>query len=399
MSKTNKSNLTIKSLILAPFIFSFGLMIIIEDSSKTLVPIVMISALTLILTDNKIKQTVKLNLSSPIVWALFAYTAYATVSYYTIGFGSSNLRGLICLTVLLTFFPYNIFNDKIVTYLVYMGATVTFINNIYHNIYSDISRESGVMNPIPYSTICAVFFVFSVSKIITSKNKKDIISHSCILIMSATSIILTETRGVWLAIFILLLTTLSISMVKSNPRKINIFLFVGLIILISFTLRDEIKNRTIQTKNEIIAISNGNLNTSIGLRLQMWLAADDYLDGNYIFGTGTNFKKKTESLYLEGKINTGLYNLKPTHLHNQFIDTFVKHGIIGLIFLLTILIAPYSCFRQKNRLAKLLIVGITALYFISGLTDVPFNHYQALIIYFLLLFPVCHSKSDFLKEK
>ncbi|MFA0123782.1 O-antigen ligase, partial [Vibrio sp. 10N.261.48.A2] len=36
-----------------------------------------------------------------------------------------------------------------------------------------------------------------------------------------------------------------------------------------------------------------------------------------------------------------------------------------------------------------IVIGLVSLFFIAGLTDVPFNHSQPMMLYLLFLVPIC----------
>uniref|UniRef100_UPI003CC9172E O-antigen ligase family protein n=1 Tax=Vibrio splendidus TaxID=29497 RepID=UPI003CC9172E len=84
-----------------------------------------------------------------------------------------------------------------------------------------------------------------------------------------------------------------------------------------------------------------------------------------------------------------LYYYASSHYHNQFLDNMVKSGTIGLLFIIGLLIYPLIKIKSLNEENRYIVIGLTSLFFIAGLTDVPFNHPQPLLMYLLFLVPIC----------
>ncbi|WP_299130594.1 O-antigen ligase [uncultured Vibrio sp.] len=254
------------------------------------------------------------------------------------------------------------------------------------------------MNPIPYSTICAAIAVMCYSMILTTPRKIDKCLLSICLALASFTIMIGQSRGVWLALLISFLVV-SITYIIRNPiTKKGIFIFLSSIMLVSssgyFTFHQEINIKIEQTKLEIERIESGQKYTSIGLRLQMWEAVPKLIHDSVLLGNGDNHSSKLKNLRINGEISKSLYEFNPTHYHNQFLDKQVKSGLIGLFLLVLILTYPLFVINKQQNQDKPLIYGVISLYFIASLTDVPFNHPQTLMVFLLILYPHCTEQTS-----
>ncbi|MCG6359225.1 hypothetical protein K6U58_11610, partial [Vibrio fluvialis] len=101
-----------------------------------------------------------------------------------------------------------------------------------------------------------------------------------------------------------------------------------------------------------------------------------------------------ELLYKQRKITKALYDYHPPHYHNQFIDSVVKSGLIGLAFLLLLLILPLYLVRHTIKNTKNIVTAVVALYVVMGLTDAPFYNGQTFILYVLTMLVLLNSASQ-----
>ncbi|MGD6735402.1 O-antigen ligase family protein [Photobacterium leiognathi subsp. mandapamensis] len=167
--------------------------------------------------------------------------------------------------------------------------------------------------------------------------------------------------------------------------KRNILITIVILGLTSVALYPIVKERIIQTHQEITQIDDGNTNTSIGLRLNFWKAGFNLIEQSPFVGYGDDYYSQLNKLAKEKVIIQAAANYKPPHFHNQFIDIAVKCGLFGLAFLLVMLFIPITLVRNKSSLDAISIYSLISILALSGLTDVPLFHKQIFIIYFLCI--------------
>ncbi|EKO3395496.1 O-antigen ligase family protein [Vibrio fluvialis] len=371
-----------EAVLLLPFVFSFAFMIWFEGASKVLVMTTVISLLGFAIRFRKNCKTFLIeNLCKPFHILIWAFALFIFIQSFLHGVSSREIRALLCLSLIALYFPFCAIKPVYYRAIIALGCVTVFANSIYFNIVLGLSRESGVINPIPYAGITALLALLSIHFSLTSKNINTKILFGFFAILSVTSLILTESRGVWLA-FACALLVLVFNKFKLTLKRIILFL-----ILISSTVfmfsTNFVDQRIEQTRYEFEQIQQGNMNTSIGLRLQMWQAAIKLSEGNWLLGLGTEHFNKLELLYQQQKVSKALYDYHPPHYHNQFIDSVVKSGVIGLVFLLFLLFMPLYLVRHVNKNVKKIVGSVVMLYVIMGLTDAPFYNGQTFILYVL----------------
>ncbi|WP_172560321.1 O-antigen ligase family protein [Vibrio fluvialis] len=378
-----KKNLS-EVVLLLPFIFSFVLMIWFEGASKVLVITTVLSLLCAITVYRKnIKALMSENLRQPFHILLWVFALFIFFQSWLNGVSSREIRTILCLSLIALYFPFQKIRPSYYQTIVILGCCTIFLNSAYFNIFLGLNRESGVINAIPYAGIAALLALWALHFSFEAHTSKMRLLFGMLALLPLICLVLTESRGVWLA-FICASLVLSWGKFKLTFKKM---LVAGVVVSAAMMLLSGsfIEQRIEKTHYEIEQIQQGNMNTSIGLRLQMWQASLKLADDNWLFGLGTRHTDKLEQLYQQHQISKALYEFHPPHYHNQFIDSVVKSGLVGLIFLLLMLCIPFYLTRHADKKIKSMVCSVIILYVIMGLTDVPFYNGQTFILYVLTM--------------
>ena len=379
------------ALLLLPYFFAVTGMLVLDSGDKKMIPLFLISIIVSILVFKK--ETILNNIQNPFVWLMGISCIYTVFSYYYHGASSRELRSLIGVTLFLIASPYQMLTQKVIQWVVLIGSFVVCINSIYFNFYMGVSRDAGYINPIPYATACALLSVVAFSLLIEASKTKEKAMLSIAFLLSLPPIISSETRGVWLALTISLFIICLIKCVQKAPTKKQLISILFITTLSfsfgSYLFKERITERYERTVYEIQQIQSGNYKTSIGQRLQLWQLAPQLIEKRPILGYGSETPQLLKEKREKKEISNTTYRLASHHYHNQFINKMVKSGIIGLILTLGFLIYPLMTLKHLNSTDKYLAIGLVSLFFVAGLTDVPFNHPQPLMLYLLFLVPIC----------
>ncbi|EKO3418136.1 O-antigen ligase family protein [Vibrio fluvialis] len=387
----NKKNLS-EVFLLLPFAFSFALMIWFEGASKVLVITTVISLLSFGISFRKrLKSTLIDNLRQPFHILIWVFTLFIFVQSFLHGVSSREIRTLLCLSVIALYFPFRAIKPIYYQIIIVFGCITIFANSVYFCLIVGTSRWAGVINPIPYASIAGLLALLSIHAALSTKNTKTKLLFGGFSILPVISLALTESRGVWLA-FACALLVLFLNKFRFTFKKFILLLLLSSVA--SMLSGSFIKQRIEQTRYEFEQIQEGNMNTSIGLRLQMWQAAVKLAEGNWLLGLGNEHFEKLELLYKQRKISKTLYDYHPPHYHNQFIDSVVKSGLIGLAFLLLLLILPLYLVRHTIKNTKNIVTAVVALYVVMGLTDAPFYNGQTFVLYVLTMLVLLNSASQ-----
>ncbi len=370
-------------------IFSVGLFYFGWDKS-----VIFLFLISIILCIFKYKtHSIKENIKDPYIIILILSSLYGSILYKTIGYGSGEIRTLIACSLFFLVFPKEKISVSSLPTLIVIASIASFSFVIYSKYFLNVDRATWPFNPITYSMTLCLFAVCSLYYSLKTKSHMNIASY----ILFSISIFLTESRGPILSLLVtsLLLVTITI-LTRKNIRKVALIIIIFMLSITTLTHKPLI-NRIESTKIELTTIGNGNYNTSIGLRLQMWLSAPYIIADKPFFGVGDKFNNDLDDLSKKNSFFKTIANFSPNHFHNQYIDKTVRSGIIGLFLcLLTIYYPLYQCWKKGTLLSKKIRIIITSLAIsvtMCSLTEVPMNQsfflFPFLILnYFLLRSPL-----------
>lgn len=367
---------------LAPWLFIASSMLWIVRGDKYLA---IITAITFIYTlIKKPRLTIK-NKNNWIVIIFFTFLFFQSLQIiYSIGGRES--RSLIIATLFLISFPFERITKSKISIFLFIFSLSGFLFTVNYQYINPTNRFYWPVNAIPAATCIAIVACISFFLYLEKEFGKNRLVLLIALILSSTGVLMSESRGVILALGI---TFIIIGLVKlkghySSISKKGIIVTSSIIILISMLSYPLIKERIIETRSEIQSIASNNLNTSIGYRLQGYKVAIDIFIENPIFGIG-NPQPKIDELYKEKIINYGLHKVLSWNFHNNFLNTMANQGLVGLLFLLTLIFYPvYFSYMNKNQYSYA-ISSISTLYFLASLSDTPFTNGHSFVLYLIIV--------------
>ena len=204
----------------------------------------------------------------------------------------------------------------------------------------------------------------------------------------------SESRGGWIAIPVVLLTWLIIQNKERGLLRLLMTMVPPLLFgITSYFLINIIHQRVDEVYSDIVAAWHGNLDTSIGIRLQLWKTALYLFRENPIFGVGPNGYAPLMSTLTQSGLITEMaaYNGRG-EVHNFIFASMARLGIFGLLSALAIFFVPFVIFIKttKSDLAtqrKAAMMGICLVlgFFIFGLSVETFNLKMVAAFYSLTL--------------
>ncbi|WP_238942538.1 O-antigen ligase family protein [Marinobacter sediminum] len=265
----------------------------------------------------------------------------------------------------------------LITTILISGAAFTTIC-FFQYFAADMRRAHLHYNPIPFATGVATTLVAVLFLAFSTKHKTVRIVSLILTPLLIGSVAMTGTRGVALPILLILLAlTLLFLYQRGRSHRVATAVIVTVLFVATGTGAHLLQGRLDATMTELERIEAGHNTGSIGLRLEFWSAALALSKLEPITGLGDRHKEQFQELAKQGEVNKEAANYAPYHYHNQYLDTLVKHGILGLSALLTILLVPAFLafkFYRNNKFVFGSVLGTTFLYLVACLTDVPFNH-------------------------
>ena len=266
-------------------------------------------------------------------------------------------------------------------------ATITaFILIMSGGSYNDGSSRAGLyfINEIHFGDLTLILGLLSALSINWGSRDSiyTILFKIIGLFAGFVDSMLSGSRGGWIAIPFIIL----IWLIYRNRKPFFIKLIIAvigtaLISLFSYLFIQSIHARINDVYSDIASFSQGNIDTSIGIRLQLWKAALHLFVENPVFGVGAEgFSRAMDVLSQAGYITPTAAQLGKGEVHNQILAEAVRFGIFGLISILAVYFVPFYIFmrtaktgNRQQQAAAVMGMCLTFGFFTFGLTAEIFD--------------------------
>jgi O-antigen ligase len=166
--------------------------------------------------------------------------------------------------------------------------------------------------------------------------------------------VLSLSRGGWLSLVI----TSGVFMVVLRSRishkawvliGVSVVLVIGALCLLPSG--NAVDQRFAEVGQQIRAYRQGNSDTSIGARLDLWKVALTLgVQKPWTGWTDRGFQEQKNQMVKAGQVGPRLLEL--THAHNEYLDVFAKRGLIGLFALLLMYAVPIVMFWPPGTMIR-----------------------------------------------
>lgn len=220
--------------------------------------------------------------------------------------------------------------------------------------------DFGLKNAQYTSMLGGVIFIFSgLGFYLVNSNRWTIrlfFALSAILGLAIT--LVSQSRQVWLALaLVIALAPMLLVFVGLIEGKKKLILGYAVVFLALFSVSQSeyIQNRALKESSVISSVVQGNLDnipmTSVGIRLNSWLAAWDVFKDAPIVGLGENgigyVISSSEKLSALKASAPTFRNL--SHLHSSHIEALVAYGLAGFaLILFTYIYISKCCFDSRT---------------------------------------------------
>jgi len=213
------------------------------------------------------------------------------------------------------------------------------------------------------------------------------------VLMGVCAMILSGTRTSWLAGFVVLVIAMFFYLDRYSLFK-RILYALALIIAIAIVSSSlPIVQKRIDHMIEIVTpYVEGEEQpefNSLSSRVELWKLAWHEGQENKVFGFGPGNTKRVIKNYMQQNPHLLEALENKAHIHNQFLQTFVMSGLVGLFSLLALVIchlwifAKYLGKRHSLEVRCLALSGLLLVvaYMIKSIPGVPFYGKQYLMMY------------------
>lgn len=300
-------------------------------------------------------------------------------------------RTLLTVQIYLTVLPWRNISLRFITAIIAIGGIVVGLDSIYEVDVLNLKRAGFLaINPIPYSAFASIVLLSCLyAFFILPTNRYFSVLYTLGSLGSITAIILSGTRGAWVAMIVIFLMLLVLIARKLPLKSMMLTLLASSLILGigTYFSSDLLVKRYQVTYSEFNSIANNKMDSSIGKRIQAWQRGIVYIKAVPIIGLGTmGYKEKIAQDNKQGLITNNAVKITDAHFHNQYIDTLVRTGAIGLTILLAwILLPTWLLHSNKNYQLRNWSLVTAIIILIAGLTDVPFHHTHIVYLYSMLM--------------
>ncbi|MGF6779081.1 O-antigen ligase [Paraburkholderia sp. GAS334] len=216
--------------------------------------------------------------------------------------------------------------------------------------WSDLHRlGNSFTNPIPFGNTALLLGFLSVLSIRwdMSYRRIAIVVKAVALIAGCYASYLSGTRGGWLALPLLVwLTAANFGWTRRRMRLLAIF-SVLVVCAAGLLSTQVVRQRLTDTSSDFAKLEQGDADSSIGQRLQLWRASTELFEKNPIFGVGKgHLKRSLKSLADAGQASQVIVN---DRAHSEFFSTIAELGVVGVVCLLLVYFGPMLYFLRNCK--------------------------------------------------
>ncbi len=218
-----------------------------------------------------------------------------------------------------------------------------------------------------------------------------IILWCIVLVIALAGIAMGQARAIWIGTIVSLSVGLLIwggfVILHRGARQflkyLSMFLAATALIVTVFgmSLGDSLEER-VNDENDVIAqVLHGEFSqipyTSVGIRVNSWIAASEWIAERPLIGWGAKGKKLVmrETAWIPDKVSE-----KYTHLHNYFMEIWVAYGLLGVIAIGALMIwvgrATWLAWRAGVMPSDMAFFGM--IFFIFWMIINQFESYESM---------------------
>ena len=280
-----------------------------------------------------------------------------------------------------------------------MAGALVGIAALYIETAGGTARPGGILSTpmIPFGNMAFLMGTLSLFSIgwNTSREKKLIalkILSGCAGLYASY---LSQTRGNWIAVPLFIVIGLA-AQKKVRIRDQSIVLASVIALLSAFyAFSGMVQDRISSAQQDLSEYARGeNLDTSVGIRLQLWKAAWLLFRENPFFGVGLErFTGALQELALRNVITPVAATFY--HAHNEILFGMATLGVFGMAAILILYFVPAFYFAREIRHSDTEVRTVASMglalnlgFFVFGLTDVMIFYWPVSQTFYSMLLPV-----------
>lgn len=385
----------------------FALMLSVPHSAELAFAALSLTGVVIMLKDKFSKFAIAdFKIYTLLVWWFFLVIGFTIINTENVDMGiqklGTNIHYFFAPFAAVLFYKVNLKN--VIPNAIKLGVIIASIFAAYQHHVLDIDRIYGASHPVIFGGLLAIMIFVAISNF-----PKEAVAEKILSILSFAfgvyAVFLSGTRGAWLLIlllpFLLLLTWAKQQLI--TKKTLLIILVAAGVLFFSFSFNDKVVKRINMAINEFSVSVTKDSTSSVGTRLTMWRHGFEVFKQKPYLGHGLqnttnvvaerirNENNELQGLRLERVVN---HFKRFDHLHNEYINTAVAKGILGLTTLLILLLLPLTMFWKRvtagdSSKAHFATIGIITIvgYIIIGMTNIMSTQ-PLLNMFFLIILAV-----------
>ncbi|MEZ8720202.1 O-antigen ligase family protein [Vibrio pomeroyi] len=316
------------------------------------------------------------------LWIMLLLSIFAVISYELHGFSSQELRATLIGLVFFLFYRNDVVKLSDIQSLCITSVISSTVLVVYHILFLSGDRDSLPSNALIIASIQGFSLIVLLALGCVSYEGKRPKVMAILAFMSFLSMFLVGSRGPLLAVIFIGLVVLFKMMIQHRQYR-ALFGISAMIVFSVFLMSkyEMVSERIDYSMHEYHEISQGNMDTSIGLRLQMYQAGLDFFVDSPLLGIGGDKEVQLDKLSFT-PTNLGKRFIVNAHLHNNYIDKVASSGLVG--FALLLLGLMYPLFNSRYKLSPIVLLPVVYFSFMC-LFDSPFRNGDLAVMYFVFV--------------
>ena len=301
------------------------------------------------------------------------------------------------------FVAYGIYKSNVdlkhIVFAIKLSIIVATVYAIY--VHSAGRLEVNADAPTIYGFIM-VLFGFAVIIDVWTQSKKEKLFSIFIFFLAMYSVVLSGTRIAWVIFVVLFFSAMLIWSIRGHLTKKSLLLIlIALAVVTTFSMNNKSFSHRIDVAfQEIKDYSvDSDSNGSVNLRLSMWSGGLTAFKQQPIIGYGYHNTGLAASRHVSGPYAKAFIKGQKM-LHNDYVNSLVGFGILGLLVLMALLFLPLTLFFKQLKADKECARSAIGVLFIIALsvfaiTDSIYSHsvMRSFFVFFLgVLLPVARKE-------
>ena len=295
----------------------------------------------------------------------------------------------------LVFIVKNEFIEKNKKYILIMFAISTLLASIYMLFTSFLNyTEIGIksfeytnlskyMHPTYISIYISFSFFILLDYLINSNKKIENYLLIIPLLIFALMVFLLQSKAGYIAFVIAIMYYAYFFMSKSKSIILKVLVPVVIVSIVVIAYNNSYRLQDMVGVVKQIVLTGDSKNSTTGIRFEIWKATTEIISDNVMLGVGAgDIKPELNVKYNENIEYLGLAKDGNLNVHNQYLETFLGQGLIGIVLLvILLLLALIKAIKFKDKVYVVFVILILVNFFPESMLNK-----QAGVVFFALFF-------------